>query len=62
MGIVGVTGNVVTFIVIVSNESMHTGTNFYLLNLAWSDLIVLSLYCPVSYLIPEKGYFTCVLR
>lgn len=39
--IAGVLGNVITCTVISRNKSMHTATNYYLFNLAISDLILL---------------------
>lgn len=39
--VAGVLGNVVTCVVISKNRSMHTATNYYLFNLAISDLILL---------------------
>lgn len=39
--IAGVLGNVITCAVISRNKSMHTATNYYLFNLAISDLILL---------------------
>lgn len=39
--IAGVLGNILVCIVIVRNTSMHTATNYYLFNLAISDLIYL---------------------
>lgn len=39
--IAGVLGNVITCIVISRNKSMHTATNYYLFNLAISDLLLL---------------------
>lgn len=39
--IAGVLGNVITCIVISRNRSMHTATNYYLFNLAISDLLLL---------------------
>lgn len=39
--IAGVLGNLITCIVISRNKFMHTATNFYLFNLAVSDLILL---------------------
>lgn len=39
--IAGVLGNLITCIVISRNKIMHTATNFYLFNLAVSDLILL---------------------
>lgn len=37
----GVTGNVITCIVIARNKHMHTATNYYLFSLAISDLLLL---------------------
>lgn len=39
--ILGVLGNVITCAVISRNKSMHTATNYYLFNLAISDLMLL---------------------
>lgn len=39
--IAGVLGNVITCTVISRNKSMHTATNYYLFNLAISDLLLL---------------------
>lgn len=39
--IAGILGNVITCTVISRNKSMHTATNYYLFNLAISDLILL---------------------
>lgn len=39
--IAGILGNLITCIVISRNKFMHTATNFYLFNLAVSDLILL---------------------
>lgn len=39
--IAGVLGNVITCTVISRNKSMHTATNYYLFNLAISDLMLL---------------------
>lgn len=39
--VAGVLGNVITCTVIYRNKSMHTATNYYLFNLAISDLILL---------------------
>ncbi|XP_011291901.2 uncharacterized protein LOC101892848 isoform X1 [Musca domestica] len=56
--IAGVLGNLITCIVISRNKIMHTATNFYLFNLAVSDLILLlsgmpqdlyNLWYPYSY-------------
>ena len=41
--VTGVVGNVITCTVIVKNTTMHTPTNYYLFNLAISDLILLTL-------------------
>ncbi|CAJ0607442.1 unnamed protein product [Cylicocyclus nassatus] len=46
--IVGAVGNICTCLVIVRNKSMHTHTNFYLLSLALSDLLVLFLGLPME--------------
>lgn len=39
--VLGILGNVITCAVIYRNKSMHTATNYYLFNLAISDLILL---------------------
>ena len=39
--VAGVLGNLITCIVISRNKFMHTATNFYLFNLAVSDLMLL---------------------
>lgn len=39
--IAGILGNVITCTVISRNKSMHTATNYYLFNLAISDLLLL---------------------
>lgn len=39
----GILGNVITCLVIYRNKSMHTATNYYLFNLAISDLTLLLL-------------------
>lgn len=41
--ITGIFGNIVTCIVIIKNSAMQTATNYYLLSLAISDLILLVL-------------------
>ncbi|XP_062412428.1 neuromedin-U receptor 1-like, partial [Sardina pilchardus] len=46
--LVGVLGNVVTCIVIACNRVMRTPTNYYLLSLALSDLLVLLLGLPLE--------------
>lgn len=37
----GILGNIATCIVIAQNKSMHTATNYYLFNLAVSDVLLL---------------------
>ncbi|XP_003696837.2 neuropeptides capa receptor-like [Apis florea] len=44
--ITGIFGNIVTCIVIIKNSAMQTATNYYLLSLAISDLILLVLGLP----------------
>lgn len=39
--IAGVLGNVITCVVIATNKTMHTATNYYLANLAVSDSLIL---------------------
>lgn len=39
--IVGLVGNIITCIVISRNKSMHTATNYYLFNLAITDMLML---------------------
>lgn len=64
----GIIGNVSTCIVIVTNKSMHTATNYYLLNLAVSDLLLLLTGLPQEmYSIWSRypyifGYAFCILR
>ncbi|KAI4458938.1 g-protein coupled receptor [Holotrichia oblita] len=64
----GIIGNVSTCIVIVTNKSMHTATNYYLLNLAISDLLLLVTGLPQEmYSIWSRypyifGYAFCILR
>lgn len=41
ISVAGLLGNVITCIVISKNKSMHTATNYYLFNLAVSDLTLL---------------------
>lgn len=62
MAIIGIVGNVITCLVILSNKFMHTATNFYLLNLALADLMILFFCCPVNHLIPKNNDFNCQLR
>ncbi|XP_038057627.1 pyrokinin-1 receptor-like [Patiria miniata] len=50
--VISLTGNLLVIYVIVRNRSMHTVTNFFLLNLAVSDLLV-TLCC----IIPTLMYF-----
>lgn len=38
--VIGMIGNILTCIVIYSDKSMHTATNYYLFNLAVSDMVV----------------------
>lgn len=58
IAIVGVVLNVVTCTVIIRNESMHTVTNFYLINLAIADLMMLFFQFPTHHLFQTN----CVLR
>lgn len=64
----GLIGNVSTCVVIARNKSMHTATNYYLFNLAISDLLLLlSGLPPEIYSIWSRypyvfGYAFCVLR
>lgn len=46
--VTGVIGNICTCIVIARNRYMHTATNFYLVNLALSDLLLLVLGLPLE--------------
>lgn len=39
--IAGILGNVITCVVIATNKTMHTATNYYLFNLAVSDTFIL---------------------
>lgn len=64
----GLIGNISTCIVIAKNKSMHTATNYYLFNLAISDLLLLvsglpqemySIWSRYPYIF---GYTFCVLR
>lgn len=59
--IAGILGNLITCIVISRNKFMHTATNFYLFNLAVSDLILLlsgecflHLYYVTLFMFPEN--------
>jgi len=40
--VTGVVGNVATCVVVVRNKYMHTATNYYLVSLAVSDMLVLA--------------------
>ncbi|KAK0396269.1 hypothetical protein QR680_001648 [Steinernema hermaphroditum] len=46
--ILGLFGNACTIIVIMKNKSMHTPTNFYLMSLATSDVLMLLLGLPME--------------
>lgn len=46
--VAGILGNVVTCIIINKNKSMHTATNYYLFNLAISDLLLLICGMPLD--------------
>lgn len=46
--VTGVVGNISTCIVIARNRYMHTATNFYLVNLALSDILLLVLGLPLE--------------
>ncbi|XP_053945382.1 melanopsin-like [Anastrepha ludens] len=65
--IAGVLGNLITCIVISRNKFMHTATNFYLFNLAVSDLLLLLSGAPqdvYSYWYPNAfpfGDVICIL-
>ena len=43
---VGVVGNVLVLIVILTSKSMRSSTNLFLLNLSIADLLVLIVCCP----------------
>ena len=43
---VGVIGNVLVLIVILTSKSMRSSTNLFLLNLSIADLLVLIVCCP----------------
>lgn len=64
----GFIGNISTCVVIARNKSMHTATNYYLFNLAISDLLLLVSGLPQEmYSIWSRypyvfGYTFCVLR
>ncbi|GJQ84305.1 hypothetical protein Trydic_g5243 [Trypoxylus dichotomus] len=64
----GLIGNVSTCVVIARNKSMHTATNYYLFNLAISDLLLLLTGLPPEmYSIWSRypdifGYTFCVIR
>ncbi|TMS35940.1 hypothetical protein L596_003225 [Steinernema carpocapsae] len=46
--LLGVFGNLCTIVVIIKNKSMHTLTNFYLMSLATSDVLMLLLGLPME--------------
>lgn len=66
--IVAVVGNLMVCIVIIRNVSMHTATNYYLFNLAVSDLIylILGIFNEISFLWYRYPYIYgeiyCTLR
>lgn len=62
MALIGIVGNVVTCIVIVSNRNMHTATNCYLFNLAVSDLLILIWGVPVYNALSYYSDFVCRSR
>lgn len=62
IAMIGIVENVITFLVIVSSRSMRTGVNFYLLNLALADLIILSLLSPIYFFIALNSDLDCILR
>ncbi|CAO1420678.1 unnamed protein product [Diamesa serratosioi] len=47
--VAGILGNVITCLVIAKNKTMHTATNYYLFNLAVSDLLVLMFGMPPDF-------------
>ena len=62
--VVGISGNLATCIVIISNEYMRTATNVYLLNLAIADIatLVLSKYMKLFYVTVEFVLYTKFLK
>lgn len=62
IGIIGVTGNINTCVVILSNKYMHTATNCYLFNIAVSDLMTLICGVPIYNFLPIHTDATCKLR
>ncbi|CAJ0960053.1 unnamed protein product, partial [Mesorhabditis belari] len=53
----GLVGNVCTCIVIFANKNMHNPTNYYLISLALSDLLILILGLPMElYMITDFNY------
>lgn len=66
--VVGLVGNIITCIVISRNKSMHTATNYYLFNLAITDMLMLlsamppdlyNAWYPSQY---PFGSLTCILQ
>lgn len=64
----GVTGNVITCLVIAKKRYMHTATNYYLFSLAVSDLLLLVLGLPQDLVLVYQKYpyafgeSFCILR
>ncbi|GAB0097451.1 hypothetical protein DMENIID0001_130880 [Sergentomyia squamirostris] len=56
--VTGIIGNVILCIVIVRHSSMHTATNYYLFNLAVSDLIFLLVVLPIFIALEMATIFT----
>ncbi|XP_031629910.1 neuropeptides capa receptor-like [Contarinia nasturtii] len=52
----GIVGNLIVCIVIVRNSSMHTATNYYLFNLAVSDMVYLLFGLPFDILVYWHQY------
>lgn len=55
--IAGILGNVITCTVISRNKAMHTATNYYLFNLAVSDLVLLLAGMYIKYFINFYKYY-----
>ena len=63
MGVFGIVANVITCIVIVTNSSLRTTINYYLLNLAISDLMLLIWnYPPLITNYSGGSRYMCILR